>query len=189
MKTKKVAASLPLIAGIILGAIGLTMPFLRADHYIWVENVRNSVDNYLFFFWGKLYTVTGSKVAMSKTVLYDLGDFPIYAMVAIILALVFASVSIFAGRGLVLGIKGRELKLKLDINPVWFQIPAVILTVASLIYMNEGIKMLTPILETNNYIVERGVALDFLSGSIVALAVAIVMTAARFLKDKKQETS
>jgi len=187
MKTKKVAASLPLMAGIILGAIGLTMPFLRADHYIYVDaTTRNSVDNYQFFFWGKYYTVAGSKAVLSKMVLYDFGDFPVYAMAAIILALVLAAASIFAGRGLVMSVKGKELKLKLDINPIWFQIPAATLIALSLVYMNEGIKLLGLVLEQNLYVVETGVAIDFLLGSVASLVIATIMTATRFLKERKQ---
>lgn len=186
MKTKKIAASLPLMAGIILGVIGLTLPFAKADHWIFVETTKYNVDNYLFFFWGKYYTVTGSRAIMSKMVLYDFGDFPVYVMIAIALALVFAVASIFAGRGLVLNVKGREFKLKLDINPLWLQIPAALLIVFSIIYLDRATQMLARMLVANNYITTAGPAIDFLLGSVAALSIATIMTAMRLFKDRKK---
>lgn len=187
MKTKKIAASLPLIAGIILGVIGLTLPFAKADHWIFVETTRYNVDNYLFFFWGKLYTVTGAKAQMSKMILYDFGDFPVYVMITIALALIFAAASIFAGRGLVLNVKGREFKLKLDINPLWLQIPATLLIIFSIIYLDGATKDLARLLAANNYIMTGGPAIEFLLGSIVAMTIAAIMTAVRLLRDRKDQ--
>jgi len=187
MKTKKVASSLPLLAGIGLGIVSLTVPFLLANHYIWAEGVRYSADNYLFFFWGKYYTVAGTNTIESRMITYDFGDFPMYAMVTIIIGLIMGLVSMFAGRGLILSLKGREVKLKLDTNPVWLQTAAVALVLASYLYMNEASKALTRGLEMANYVVEYGPSFDFLLGSLVAFVMSTLMTAAKFLKSEKSQ--
>src|SRR3990167_10084230 len=182
MRTRKVAAFLPLLASIGLGIVSLTVPFLLANHYRIVEGVRYSVDNYLFFLWGKYYTVTGAKMIQSKMVLYTLGDFPMYAMIAIIIGILFAVISMFAGRGIVLGFKGREFKLKLDTNPIWLQVSAFALFLASYLYLKEATQVLVMALMVNNYVVEHGPAIDFLLGSIVAMVFTIGMTLVKLRK-------
>lgn len=185
MKTKKVATVLPLLAGIGLGIVSLAVPFLLANHYIWAEGKRYSADNYLFFFWGKYYTVAGTKMIQSQMVMYDFGDFPTYAMIAVVIGLVLAAISFFGGRGLILNIKGRELKMTLDYNPIWLQIYSTGLLLIAYIYMNEAIKsILMPALQTNNYVIDYGPSFDFLLGSIIAMSLSVVMTTVKYLKTK-----
>lgn len=184
MKTKKIAGLLPSLASIGLGIVSLMVPFLLANHYIFTEGKRYSVDNYLFFFWGKYYTVVGSKIIQSKTVMYDFGDFPVYVMIVIVVALVLMAMSIFGGRGLVLNIKGREVKLKLDYSPLWLQIYAFGLLLIAYIYLGNATEMLTGVLEINNYTVERGPSFDFLLGSLIAAVISIVIIATKYLKTK-----
>lgn len=185
MKTRKVASSLPLLAGMGLSIVALAVPFLLANHYIFVETTRYSADNYLFFFWGKYYTVSGANMIQSQMMLYDQGDFPVYAMAFIIIGIILGAISLFGGRGLVLNIKGRELKLKLDTNPVWLQAIATVLILVSYLYMNRAIDILSNVLREDAYTVEYGPALDFLLGGIVAMAISTLMTARKFLKESK----
>lgn len=184
MKTKKVALVMPLLASIGFGIISLAVPFLLANHYIWAEGKKYSADNYLFFLWGKYYTVAGSKMIQSQMVMYDFGDYSIYAMIGIIIGLILATISIFGGRGLILNIKGREFKLKIDTNPIWLQIYAALLFAIAYVYMREGTRDLITALLINNYIVEYGPSLDFLLGSIVAIVISVSITAAKYLKTK-----
>jgi len=189
MKTKRVASMMPLLASIGFGIITLATPFLLANHNIMVDNKSYSVDNYLFFFWAKYYTVTGVNMVQSQTSMYDFGDFPIYAMAAIVIGMVLEVASIFGGRGIILNIKGRLLKLKLDINPVWLQMFATIFIVLSYIYMTNATGILSTALQMDKYVPEDGPSLDFLLGSAIALAISTIMTATKFLKEsnKKEE--
>jgi len=181
VKTKKVGG-VPLLAGIGLGIVSLFTPFLLANHYVWVEKTRYSTDSYLFFFWGKYYTVSGTNLVQSAMTYYDFGDFPIYPMIAIIIALILEAVSILGGRGLILNIKGREVKLKFDINPIWLQIYSAALLILAYVYMNDAVMTLIIALQMNNYVVEFGPSLDFLLGSLVAIGVSVVMAAVKLLK-------
>lgn len=185
MKTKKVAAMMPLLAGIGLGIVSLSTPFLLANHYIWVETTRYSADNYLFFFWGKYYTVSGTNLIQSAMTYYDFGDFPIYPMIAIIIALILGTMSILGGRGLILNVKGREIKLKFDINPIWLQTYSAALLILAYVYMNDAVMTLIIALQMNNYVVEFGPSLDFLLGSLVAIGMSAVMTTVKLLKAKE----
>lgn len=185
MKTRKVATPLPILASIGFAIVVLAVPFIVANHYIFVENMKYSADSYLFFFWGKYYTVTGTNLIQSQTIMYDLGDFPIYAMMFIVAGIILGAMSVFGGRGLVLNVKGREMRLKLDKNPMWFQMPAMILLLVSYIYMNVAAGSFANVLRANGYTVESGPALDFLLGSIVAMTISILMTAGKYLKDEK----
>ncbi len=186
MKTKKVAFSLPLIVGIVLGIATLATPFLLANHYLWVEGTRYSADNYLFFFWGKYYTVAGANLIQHQTVLYDLGDYPIYAMATIIVALILGAMSFFAGRGVILNIKGRQVALKLDMSPIWLQVTSSVLLLLSYMYMMRGAPELLAVLQTNNYVTETGPSLEILLGSIIATMLATVITVRKSLIDKKE---
>lgn len=186
MKTRKVAAFLPLLASIGLGIVSLAVPFLLANHYIWVEGERHPADNYLFFLWGKYYTVAGAKLIQSKMVLYTFGDFPMYAMITIIIGILFAVLSMFAGRGIVLGFKGREFKFRLNTNPVWLQITSFTLFLAAYMYMNEATKALSATLIKSNYIVEHGPAIDFMLGSMIALVLTIIMTIMKLRKESRK---
>jgi hypothetical protein len=185
MKTKRVASMMPLLASIGFGIAALASPFLLANHYIMVDNKSYNVDNYLFFFWAKYYTVTGVNMIQSQTSMYDFGDFPIYAMAAIIIGLVLGAVSAFGGRGIMLNIKGRELKIKLDTNPVYLQIFGLIFLIMSYIYLGRGSTLLGLDLQFNNYVIENGPAVEFLFGSIIALSISTIMTAAKYLKEEK----
>lgn len=191
MKNRKLSVSLPLLACIILGLSALGAPFLIANHYVSVyasgpnSNIRYNVDNYVFFLWGKYYTVTGTQQILSQIVTYDLGDFPLYTMILIIVSLVLAAFSIFCGRGLVVNVKGKVLKLRIDVNPLWFQAPAFVLLLVSYVYLGDGTKMLDIWLLKNNYEVQNGMVLDLLSGSIIALAITLVMTAIKLKKEDK----
>lgn len=186
MKTKKVAAFLPLLTSIGLGIVSLAVPFLLANHYIFVEGTRYSADNYLFFLWGKYYTVTGANLIQSKMIMYSFGDFPMYAMIAVVIGLLFGIVSMFAGRGIVLGLKGREFKFKLDINPIWLQITSFALLLASYLYMSEASKALAFALTKNNYMVGYGPSIDFLLGSMLAMVLTVVMTIMKLRKENRK---
>ncbi len=192
MKTKKISISLPLLACIVLGITSLAMPFLVASHYVYLysgdtnSNTRYNVDNYIFFLWGKYYTVTGTQQILSQTVMYDLGDFPVYVMIMVTGALVLAVASVFCGRGLVVNVKGKILKLRMDVNPLWFQGSAIAFLFVSYVYLGYGVKMLDTWLLQNNYEVQNGLTQDLLSGSIVALAVTLIMTA---IKSRKENTN
>jgi len=186
MKIK--ASMLPLITGIAMAIASLNMPWLTANHYRIIEGVRYSVDSYLFFFWGKYYTVTGSKLSQSYTTVYSLGDFPIYAMVAIAIAILLGAISFFGGRGTILNIKGRELKLRFSMNPIWLLASSSILLILSYIYMKEAAYQVIIPLEMNRYTVEYGPSLDFLLGSIVAFMVTTVMTAVSTIKMQSSQT-
>jgi hypothetical protein len=128
--------------------------------------------------------VAGSKMIQSQTVMYDFGDFPIYAMAAIVIGLALAAIAFFGGRGLILNIKGRELKMKLDHNPIWLQIYSTGLLLIAYIYMNEATKSLIPVLQINNYVIDYGPSFDFLLGSIIAMSLSVVMTTVKYLKTK-----
>lgn len=186
MKTKKVGAILPLLAGIGLSIISLTLPFIMANHYIFAEGKRYSADNYLFFFWGKYYTVAGANLIQSQAITNDFGDWPLYVMISIIIGLIIAALSMFGGRGLVLNIKGRNLKLKFDINPVWLQASATILILASYLYTTNALSDLVTLLQANNYVVEYGPSLDFLLGGLIALIISTIMTSVKFLSGRKE---
>ena len=188
MKTKKVTASLPILACVLLGIASLGAPFLMANHYIYVGDTRYSVDNYLFFLWGKYYTVVGTQQISSSTVMYDLGDFPVYAMIMIAVALIAAVMSLFSGRGLVLNVKGRILKIRMDTNPLWFQSSAVALLLIAYVYLGDGAKFLETRLLSNNYEVQNGLSFDLLLGSLVSLVISSFMTGLKFLKDKGEKS-
>ena len=184
MKTRKVASMSPLLAGIGLGIVALAVPFLVANHYIITgEGKRFAADNLLFFFWGRYYTVSGVNSIMSQMNMYDLGDFPIYTMAVVLIGLILGVVSMFGGRGILLNIKGRVLKLKLDTNPVWLQMFGTILIALSYVYITRGADLLTADLQMNGYVVQNGPSLDFLFGSILAFAISTIMTAVKFLKE------
>ena len=108
-------------------------------------------------------------------------------MAIIALGLILGAVSMFGGRGIILNIKGRILKVKLDINPVWLQMFATIFVVLSYIYMTNAIGVLEAALLRDRYVSESGPSLDFLLGSVAALAISTIMTAAKFLKDDSKE--
>ncbi len=188
MKTKRVASMLPLLAGIGMGIAALASPFLSANHYVFAEGKRYTADHLLFFFWGKYYTVAGANAIQSQMDTYDFGDFPLYTMAVIVLGLILGAVSMFGGRGIVMNVKGRILKLKLDINPLWLQLFATIFVVLSYIYMTDATRILSTALEMDRYVPEDGPAVEFLLGSSVALAISTIMTATKFLKgDSKIE--
>jgi len=187
MKTKKAASMLPLLAGIGFGIIALASPFLLANHYVWAQGVRYSADNYLFFFWGKYYTVAGEKLIQSSTVLYDLGDFPVYAMGAVIIGMISGAVSLLGGRGLMFTIKGRTFKAKLDFNPILLQFSAFAFVLMSYLYMNNASKILVIALMKANYVVDYGPSFDFLLGSILMFSVSTIVTAVKFLKENKSK--
>ncbi len=187
MKTKKITASLPLLACVLLGIASLGVPFLMANHYIYVGDTRYSTDNYLFFLWGKYLTVVGTQQISSATTMYDLGDFPVYAMILIIMAIAIASVSIFSGRGLILNIRGRVLKIRLDMNPLWFQVTGVALLLIAYVYLGDGAKMLEATLLRSNYEIQNGLSFDFLLGSLVSLVMSSFITGIKFLKDKGEK--
>ncbi len=182
MKTKRYGSILPLVAGIAFGIVALAVPFLLANHYIMVEGKRYSTDNYLFLYWARYYTVTGTNLIQSQMDTYDFGDFPVYAMIVIIIGLILAVISMFAGRGIILNIKGREIKIKLDINPLWLQMAAAVLVIVSHIYMTGATEVLATTLKMDNYVVENGPSMDFLLGSAIALAISTIMTTVKFLK-------
>lgn len=184
MKTKTIASSLPLLAGIALGAAALFTPFLVANHWILTGTGRYNVDNYLFFFWGKYYTVTGANSIASMMIMYDMGDFPMYAMILIVLGIITGASSILAGRGVVLNIKGRVLKMKLDVNPVWLQAASVAMLLLSYLYMGIAVKGLDTMLLKGNYELTSGPALDFLAGSMFAFIMSMVLTGWKFLKEE-----
>jgi MFS-type transporter involved in bile tolerance (Atg22 family) len=185
MKTRRVASMMPLLASIGFGIIALATPFLVANHYIMVDNKSYNVDNYLFFFYAKYYTVTGVNMIQSQTAVYDFGDFPIYSMAAIIIGMALEVASIFGGRGIVMNVKGRVLKMKLDTNPVYLQVFGLAMLIMSYIYLGRGSALLGLDLEFNNYVVENGPAVEFLFGSIIALSIATIMTGAKYLKEEK----
>lgn len=188
MKTRKVAAFLPLLASIGLGIVALAVPFLLANHYIIVEGARHSADSYLFFLWGKYYTVAGSKMIQSQMILYTFGDFPMYAMVTIVIGILFAVLSMFSGRGIVLGFKGREFKFKLNTNPIWLQFTSLALLLGSYLYLREAVGALVLALIVNNYVVEHGPAVDFLLGSIFAMVLTIILTLMKLRKENVKES-
>jgi hypothetical protein len=188
MKTKRVASMLPLLAGIGLGIAALASPFLSASHFIMADGKQYTADHLLFFFWGKYYTVAGANNIQSQMDMYDFGDFPIYTMIVVIFGLVLGAVSMFGGRGIVLNVKGRMLKLKLDINPVWLQLFATIFVLLSYIYMTDATRILSYNLRMDNYVPESGPSVDFLLGSALALGISTVMTAVKYMKgDNKIE--
>lgn len=186
MKTRKVAAFLPLLVSIGLGIVAIAVPFLLAKHFVNVEGTMYNVDNYLFFFWGKYYTVTGSNLIQSKMILYTLGDYPMYAMIAIVIGTLFAVLSMITGRGIVLGFKGRELKFKLNTNPIWLQFTSFSLLLAAYLYMKEANRLLVMALIVNNYTVEYGPAVEFLLGSMLAMALTMIMTLIKLRKDSQK---
>lgn len=185
MKTRRVASMLPLLVGIGLGIAALASPFLSANHYVFAEGKRYTADHLLFFFWGKYYTVAGANAIQSQMDLYDFGDFPVYVIAVVALGLILGTVSMFGGRGIILNIKGRVLKLKLDINPVWLQMFATIFVILSYVYMNNATNLLIGELQMDNYVSEYGPSVDFLLGSAAALAISTVMTAMKLLKEDK----
>jgi hypothetical protein len=185
MKTKRVASMLPLLAGIGLGIAAIASPFLSSSHYVFADGVRYTADHLLFFFWGKYYTVAGANAIQSQLDTYDFGDFPMYAMSVVVLGLILGTISMFGGRGIILNIKGRVLKLKLDINPVWLQLFATIFVFLSYIYMNNATNLLIGDLQMDNYVSEYGPSVDFLLGSAVALGISTIMTATKYMKEDK----
>ena len=187
MKTKTIASSLPLLAGIALGIVSLSIPFLIANHWITTGTGRYNVDNYLFFFWGKYYTVTGTQQIMSQMVMYDLGDFPIYAMVVVAVGIIVGALSTIAGRGLIINVKGRVLSIKLDVNPLWLQTAAVGILLFAYLYMGQAIKGFEQVLLMANYEITNGPAFDFLAGSIVAFVISTVMTGLKFWKEETKK--
>lgn len=187
MKTRKIASSLPLLAGIALGIVSLTVPFLLAKHSIFTGENKYTVDNYLFFLWGKYYTVVGTKQIISQWVMYDFGDFPMYAMVSIIIGIIVGAMSLIVGRGVILNVKGRALKLKLDVNPLWFQMASIALLLFSFLYMNEAKNSLYYSLTSANYEIENGPYFEFLAGSIAAFVISAAMTGIRFVKEEIKE--
>jgi hypothetical protein len=188
MKTKKVTASLPLLACVLLGIASLGTPFLMASHYITVGDTRYSTDNYLFFLWGKYLTVVGTQQISSSTVMYDLGDFPVYSMILIVMAITIASASLFSGRGLILNMKGRVLKIRLDMNPLWFQMTGLALLLVAYVYLGDGAKMLEATLLRSNYEIQNGLSFDFLLGSLISLVMSSFITGIKLLKDKGEKT-
>lgn len=188
MKTKKVTASLPLLACVLLGIASLGAPFMMANHYIYVGDTRYSTDNYLFFLWGKYLTVVGTQQISSATVMYDLGDFPVYTMILIVMAITIASVSLFSGRGLILNIKGKVLKIRLDMNPMWFQMTGLTLLIVAYVYLGEGAKVLEASLLRSNYEIQNGISFDFMLGSLISLVMCSFITGIKLLKDKGEKT-
>lgn len=182
MRMKIKATVLPQLVGIALGIVSMAVPWIIANHYRFVEGVRYSVDNYLFFLWGKYYTVTGSKVIQSRMILYDIGDFPLYAMIVIIIAIIIGTISLAPGRGLILNVKGRQLKLKVSANPIYLLATSTALLLFSYLYLRTSALALEVALVINNYYVEFGPSLDFLLGSVASFGIATIMTAIKYLK-------
>lgn len=176
---------LPLVVGMALAAISTSIPWLTANHYQELFGKKEVVDNYVYFLWGHIYKVIGTKQMLSTTTIYDYRDFPFIAMIFIAIALLLGIVSLFGGRGAVLNIRGKELKWSSKMNPGYFTLIGSAILLLAWYYMQTAPKQhLLQILEGRQYVPEFGPSLDYMLGASIAYAVATFMT---FYKTNKNE--
>lgn len=186
MKTK--AALFPTIFAIAMAvaSIGVPIPgtmsgtpWLTAAHtqFVAATDQNVNVDNLAFFLWGLQYTVVG-RTMQSKFVPYDpLGDFPMFSMYAIILAIIIGIIAIISNRFPTITIKGKDISLNVYSNPMTLLVISTILMIAAIIYLDYASKTtIIPMLSNNNYKVNTGIGFQFMGISVAGFLLSIIMT-------------
>lgn len=188
MNTKIKAALFPTVFAIAMAiaSIGIPIPgtmsgtpWLTAYHeqMINATDQINKVDNYAYFLWGLQNTVVG-KTIQSTFVPYDpLGDFPMFSMYAIIIAIIIGVLAILSNRTPSITIKGRDIKTNISFNPMMLlTISAMLMTVAIVYLYYASSDTIIPFLENSDYKVNTGIGFQFMGVSAAAFVIAIVMT-------------
>lgn len=188
MNTTIKAALFPTIFAIAMAiaSIGIPIPgtmsgtpWLTAynEQLISATNQTVKVDNMAFFLWGLQDTVVG-KTIQSTFVPYDpLGDFPMFSMYAIIIAIIIGVLAIISNRIPGVTIKGRDIKLNIHYDPMMLLTIAMMLMIVATVYLNYASSVtVIPALENSNYKVSTGIGFQFMGISAVGFLIAIVMT-------------
>lgn len=166
-------------------------PWLTAVHE---QNINATgqtigVDNIAFYLWGHQYTVVG-KTMDSKFVTYVPGEeFPFYSMIAIIIAIITGLVAITSNRNYATVIRGKDVKLGFNTNPLTFIIASMALMSIATIYLYLAANStIVPMLKASNYaIVEYSYGIKFMAISAAVFLISAVMTRLNYLSDKKEE--
>lgn len=196
MNTTTKAALFPTIFAILMAAasIGIPIPgtmsgtpWLTAYHeqMINATNQLTKVDSYAYFLWGFQNTVVG-KTIQSNIVPYDpLGDFPMFSMYAIIIAIIIGVLAIISNRIPSITIKGRDIKTNISFSPMMLlTISAMLMTVATVYLYYSSNATIIPALENSDYKVSTGIGFQFMGIGIVGFLIAIVMT---YINKKSEE--
>lgn len=194
MKTKTVL--FPTIFAILMAisSIGFPIPgstygtpWMTAIHsQTMPDNQTYGVDNIAFYLWGHQYTVVG-KTIQSAFKPYDWRDFPFYSMWAIIIAVICGVLAIIVSRSAIITIKGKEIRLNRNINPLILLMMSTFLTAFAVIYLYTAAeKTIVPTLQSNNYIAEYSYGIKFMAVSVVAFLTSVVMTYINSLDKSKR---
>lgn len=186
MKVK--APVLPLTIGIVLGAISLTMPWLAARKYQEALGQTVVVERYLYFLWGHSFTVYG-KEDFTQTFytnyiqnIFNGIDFPVISMLLIIISIVLGLVSFLGGRGTIINLRSRQIRIKPFQNPVLVLIVSALLPLAAWYYLQLGATIVKGL--HSNYEITNGPANEFMLGSFIAFALTALITFARERRER-----
>lgn len=196
MNTKVKAALFPTIFAIAMAiaSIGIPIPgtmsgtpWLTAYHEQMINATGQvtKVDSYAYFLWGFQNTVVG-KTIQSKFVPYDpLGDFPIFSMYIIIIAIIIGVLAIISNRMPSITIKGRDIKTDIGLSPMMLLTMSAMLITVAIVYLHYASSAtVIPALENSNYKVSTGIGFQFMGISIVGFLIAIAMT---YINKKSEE--
>lgn len=186
MKIK--APVLPLLLGVILGIVSLTMPWLVARRYQDAVGQTVIVERYMYYLWGHSYTVYGKEDVIQTFYSYYLQnifqgiDFPVIAMGLILISIVLGLVSFLGGRGTIISMRSKQIRIKPFQNPLFALMISAILPLLAWVYLLSGmtvIKELHPAFE-----IIKGPANDFMLGSFIAYLLTAAITYKR-MRDEK----
>ncbi|MBW6470723.1 MAG: hypothetical protein K0A90_05815 [Methanosarcinaceae archaeon] len=180
MKVK--AAVLPLMLGIALAVVSLTMPWMIAQHSQVIAEQDQTVDTLVYYMWGQEYTVNGPRTVLSNSVIYDYKDFPFYGMLATITAIGLGALTILSGRGTVIHARGHEFKFRAKFNPIIMLLIASVLMIFTWWYLQISAQGIIPMIEGKGYIVRDGPSMDFLLGGFASFSIATIMTFRKSMK-------
>lgn len=186
MKIK--APVLPLLLGVILGIIALTMPWLVARRYQEALGQTVTVERYMYYLWGQSYTVYG-KEGMQQTfytnyfqTIFEGIDFPAISMALVLISIILGIVSILGGRGTIINLRSKQIKIQPFKNPVVPLSVSAILTLMAWYYLRLGAPVIWNI--HSNLEVMYGPANEFMLGSFFAFTLTAIITYKR-IRDER----
>lgn len=181
MKVK--APVLPLLAGIALGIVSLTMPWLVARKYQEALGQTVITERYMYFLWGHSYTVFG-KEGVTQTFntnyiqnIFQGIDFPLISMLLILVSVILGLVSFLGGRGTVINLRSKQVMIKPFQNPIPVLAVSTILPLLAWYYLQMGAPVVMNL--HSGFEILNGPANEFMLGSFIAFGLTTLITLKR----------
>lgn len=178
MKIK--APVLPLLLGVVLGIVSLTMPWLVARRYQDALGQTVVVERYMYYLWGHSYTVYGKEDVIQTIYsnylqnIFQGIDFPLISLILILISIVLGLVSLLGGRGTIITIRSKQIRIKPFGNPLFALLISAILPLLAWAYLQSSTSVVMEIHPAFEII--HGPASDFMLGSFVAYLLTAAIT-------------